>query len=396
MKKAVDPSLFDRDIAREGTASVKWDLRGQLFGRPDALPLWVADMDFPSPEPVISALEKRAAQGVYGYTFAPDEYYRAVTGWQKGRHGWDVLREWIHFSPGVVPGINFLIQAFTEPGQGVLLQLPVYYPFLKAVTSNGRVIVNSPLAESGGSYAIDYADFEAKAALPETRVFVLCNPHNPVGRVWTKEELVRMGEICQRHGVLVVADEIHSDIVYPGFTHVPFASLGESYALNSVTCSAPSKTFNLAGLQTSYLIIPDGAKGRVYRKKLESLGIMGPNLFGIEALIAAYTGGASWLEALKAYLLGNINIMDEMFGASGSPVTLIRPQGTYLAWLDFRKLGMDDRGLREFIINRAGLALDDGYIFGRDEGSGFQRLNFACTRKTLNAALVSLENALKQ
>lgn len=380
---------FDKYIDRTQTKSEKWD-----FGERDVFPMWVADMDFASPPAVVEAILKRAAHGIYGYTFAPPSYYRALMDWVERRHGWPLQQEWICYSPGVVPGINMLIRALTQPGDEVILQMPVYYPFFEAVKGNGCRIVNNALKLDNGRYFMDFADLAEKCAKKRASLLVLCNPHNPVGRVWEREELEKVGEICLANGVTVISDEIHSDLIYPGYKHLPFAGLSPEMAAHSVTCYAPSKTFNLAGLQTSCLVIPDAGLRRRYLNVLAANGLEEPNIFGIEALEAAYRYGADWLEELLGYLKGNLDYLRGCLRQNIPEVKLIEPQGTYLVWLDCRELGLSPAAQEEMFLGRAKLWLDEGYIFGNG-GEGFARINIACPRVLLEEGLHRLEKAVK-
>ncbi len=385
---------FDRVVDRTGTASFKWDLADGIFGGTGLLPLWVADMDFESPPEVVEALAKRARHGVYGYTAPMPEYYRAVTEWFEGRHAWRLTPEWIVTAPGVVPALNLLIQTFTEPGDGVIVQQPVYYPFMRSIKNNGRKVINNPLRLDGKAYRVDFDDLERKAKDPSAKLMILCSPHNPVGRVWTGEELKRVGDICLAHGILVVSDEIHCDLVYEGHRHVPFGSLGRDYLMKSVTCTAPSKTFNLAGLQTANLVIADPDLRQRYARTIDCLGLKWPNLFGAEALIAAYRHGGEWLDKLMEYLAGNLAFMKEYIAAHMPRIGVIEPEATYLVWLDFRSYGLDTEELKRLMRKDARLALDDGYIFGSPEGDGFERINIACPRSILEEALKRMREAL--
>ncbi len=385
---------FDRVIDRTGTASFKWDLADGIFGGTGLLPLWVADMDFESPPEVVEALAKRARHGVYGYTAPMPEYYRAVTEWFAGRHAWRITPEWIVTAPGVVPALNLLIQTFTEPGDGVIVQKPVYYPFMRSIKNNGRRVINNPLKLDGRVYRVDFDDLEQKAKDPSAKLMILCSPHNPVGRVWTREELKRVGDICLAHDILVVSDEIHCDLIYKSHRHVPFGSLGRDYLMKSITCTAPSKTFNLAGLQTANLVIADPDLRQRYAHTIDCLGLKWPNLFGAEALIAAYRHGGEWLDELMEYLAGNLAFMKEYIAAHMPRVGVIEPEATYLVWLDFRSYGLDTEALKRLMRQGARLALDDGYIFGSPEGDGFERINIACPRSILEEALARMRQAL--
>jgi cysteine-S-conjugate beta-lyase len=385
---------FDRIIDRTGTGSFKWDLVDNIFGGTGLLPLWVADMDFESPPEVVAALVRRAQHGVYGYTATMPEYYQAVADWFHRRHSWRITPEWIVTAPGIVPALNLLIQTFTEPGDGIIVQKPVYYPFMRSIKNNGRVIINNPLKLEGNTYHIDYDDLERKAKDPAVRLLILCNPHNPVGRVWTGEELKRIGNICFAHDVIVVSDEIHCDLTFKGHRHVPFGSISNEFLMKSITCTAPSKTFNLAGLQTANLVIASPDLRQRYTRTIECLGLKWPNLFGAEALIAAYRHGDEWLDQLMEYLGGNLAFLKKFIAANMPRVRVIDPEATFLVWLDFRDFGLDTETLKRLMRDKARLALDDGYIFGSPEGDGFERINIACPRAVLEDALKRMSDAL--
>ena len=291
---------FDRIINRKGTGSVKWDLVDSIFGGSGLLPLWVADMDFESPPEVIEALVRRARHGIFGYTTPLPAYYEAMIKWFRERHAWEIHTDWIFFSPGVVPALNLLIQTFSDPGDNIIIQQPVYYPFMSAIRNNGRGITDNSLILDQGRYRMDLTDLERKASNSRAKLLILCSPHNPVGRVWEEDELRRLGDICADHDVIVISDEIHCDLVYPGNRHVPFASITDNYRMNSITCLSPSKTFNLAGLQTANLIIANPEFQLKYRKTIDSLGLLSPNSFGCEALTAAYSHCGPWLRSRNA------------------------------------------------------------------------------------------------
>ncbi len=384
---------FDRVIERRGTGCEKWDMVEAIFGAKDLVPLWVADMDFASPPEVVRALLRRVEHGVYGYTECTDGYYDALTGWMRRRHGWDVRREWVVPCPGVVPALNTLVRAFTRPGDRVIVQQPVYHPFMLAAENNGRRVLNNGLLFEGGRYVMDLDDLRKKARARRVKMLVLCSPHNPVGRLWTRDELAETGRICVENGIIVVSDEIHSDLVLGGRRHVPFASISEELAARSVVCTAPSKTFNLAGLQTANLIIPDARLRRDYSFAQEECGFFSANVFGTVALEAAYTYGEPWLEALLHYIEANLRFLSEFITRKMPRITLIEPEATYLAWLDFRGLGMDSRALKDFLRHSAGVALGEGHIFGGG-GEGFARVNLACPRRILEEGLGRLANAI--
>lgn len=385
---------FDKITDRRNTYCLKYDYIVER-GRPEGvLPLWVADMDFRAPEPVIEALKARAEHGIFGYTMPKRDYYEIVANWFSTRHGWNPDPEKFMNSPGVVFAINTLIRAVTEPDDRVLICQPVYYPFESSVKNSGRRLVVSELVFKNGRYSVDYEDFERKIVENEVKAFILCNPHNPVGRVWTREELIKIGDICLKHGVFVISDEIHADFTYEGHKHIVFCSLKEEYNKMCAVCTAPTKTFNLAGLQISHIYLPDSEVRKKFEEQLDVSGYWEPNAMGIAACAAAYTQGADWLDELKEYIAGNLNFAREYMAENLPEITLIEPEGTYLLWLDCRKLGLSDEKLQELVERKAGLWLDDGYIFGAG-GSGFERINMACPRSVLKTALERLKNAIK-
>lgn len=391
MATKVDAGYFDEVVERRGTDSSKWSEKGNLdmFGRADVLPFWVADMDFRTVPEVIEALEQRAAHGIYGYR-AGNGHNEAFAGWVERHYGWKIDPAWIINTTGVVTALRFAVQAYTEPGDKVLIQQPVYYPFERSIKLNGRVPVSSDLVLVDGVYQVDFDDFEAKASDPDVTLFIMCSPHNPVGRVWTSEELRRMADICIAHDVLIVSDEIHCDLVMPGNTHTVLASLGEEYAQHVVTCMAPSKTFNLAGLQLSNIVIPNAHLHRLFEKCLQRLGMQGKaNIFAALAAKTAYEQGDAWHEALVEYLAGNLEFTKAYLAEHLPQVKTYAHQGTYLLWMDFRSFGLDDEELEERCFKKAGVALDAGEWFGKT-GSGFMRLNFGCPRSLLAEALERL------
>ena len=384
---------FDKVIDRSNNYSSKWDELGKVFGRQDLLPMWVADMDFLSPPAVIDAIVARAKQGIYGYTSRPASYFESVAKWMKKRHNWETQTDWMLFSPGVVPALSFIVNAFTDPGDKVIVQPPVYYPFFSVIEDNGRRVVNNPLIFKDGRYTMDFNDLEEKVKDPRVKLLFLCSPHNPVGRVWSRKELEQLGRICIDNNVLVVSDEIHQDILYSGIKHTPFASISEEFALNSITCTSPSKTFNLAGLQTSTIIIPNKIYRTIYKNFLERIHLLRNNAFGVVALEAAYTHGEEWLDQFLEYLEGNLKTLTEGIEKDIPHIKIIKPEGTYLVWMDCRDLNLDPKQLNDFMINEARLALDDGAWFGIG-GKGFQRINLACPRVYINEALARLKKAV--
>ena len=386
---------FDEVIDRKNTDSMKWSASylEQHFGSADCVPLWVADMDFRTAQPVIDAVTERAGHGIYGYALPGDEFYEAVIKWQKRRNGWEVKKEWIVFSPGVVPALWHIVRTFCSPGEKVILQSPVYYPFYKVIEDNGCQVINNRLINNGGRYEMNFEELERQAEDSSVKMMILCSPHNPVGRVWTKEELRRVSEICFANDVLLVSDEIHSDLVFRPNVHTPAASLSEELMMNTITCMAPSKTFNLAGVQVSDVIVPDRRLRRKLAGSLKSAGVM-PNVFGLAAQTAAYNEGEEWLEQLLEYLAGNLDFMENFITSELPEVKFRRPEGTYLAWLDFSGYGFTTEELQNRMKNKAGVALDDGYIFG-DGGEPCQRINFACPRSVLIKAMERLRKGVE-
>lgn len=386
---------FDEVIDRKNTDSMKWSASylERHFGSADCVPLWVADMDFRTAQPVIDAVTERAGHGIYGYALPGDEFYEAVIKWQKRRNGWEVKKEWIVFSPGIVPALWHIVRTFCSPGEKVILQSPVYYPFYKVIEDNGCQVINNRLINNGGRYEMNFDELEKQAADGSVRMMILCSPHNPVGRVWTKEELRRVSEICFANDVLLVSDEIHSDLVFRPNVHTPAASLSEELMMNTITCMAPSKTFNLAGVQVSDVIVPDRRLRRRLAGSLKSAGVM-PNVFGLAAQTAAYNEGEEWLEQLLEYLAGNLDFMENFITSELPEVKFRRPEGTYLAWLDFSGYGFTTEELQNRMKNKAGVALDDGYIFG-DGGEPCQRINFACPRSVLIKAMERLRKGVE-
>jgi cystathionine beta-lyase len=384
--------LFDEIINRKNTDSLKYDF-AVMRGKPeDILPLWVADMDFKTPQCVIDALTEKSRHGIFGYSESGQAYFNALSSWLSRNHGWEVQEEWHIKTPGVVFAISAAIRALTNTGDAVLIQEPVYYPFSENILVNDRRLAVNELVYSNGKYSIDFEDFERKVKEQQVKLFILCNPHNPVGRVWTEAELVRLGDICLKHGVIVVSDEIHADFNYPGFKHLVFANLKPEFAGIAITCTAPTKTFNLAGLQISNIFIENPTLRRAFRKELDKCGYNQLNIMGLTACRAAYEGGQEWLEGLKAYLNENLCFLRSFLQENLPQVRLVEPEGTYLVWLDFRNLGIEDEGIEDLIINKAKLWLDRGVMFGSG-GKGFQRINIACPKAMLEKALSQLRDA---
>lgn len=384
---------FDFPAERRGTDCFKYDYPMPEGARSDALQMWVADMDLRTAPEIIEALEKASAHGIFGYGYPDGSYDEAVCGWYKRRMGREILPEWITPTPGIVFAVSVAIRAVTEPGDSVLIQQPVYHPFAKQIAANGRTVCVNRLHYTGSSYTADYEDFEAQITENRVKAFVLCSPHNPVAKVWTRDELRRMCEICARHNVVIISDEIHSDFIYPGYAHTPTASLSGEIAALTVTCTAPSKTFNIAGLQGSNIIISNPELRKKYESAFAATGCGGLNCLSIAATKAAYTHGDAWLDALTDYLSGNVRILRE--GLEGTGIGLTEPQGTYLMWLDCRGLGLDDGALDRFFLNRAGIRMNAGAMFG-EGGSGFMRMNIACPRAAVEEAVLRIRAALAE
>lgn len=386
---------FNEIVNRRDTDSLKYDF-AQRRGRPaDVLPLWVADMDFKTADEILDAIVKRTEHGIFGYTESGDSYFEAVKQWMKQRHDWDVDRKWLLKTPGVVFALAMAVQAYTEEGDHVLIQQPVYYPFSEVIEDNNRVIVeNTLLFKEDGKYHIDFGDFEKKIVENQVKLFFLCNPHNPVGRVWTKEELTRMGEICLKHQVLVVSDEIHEDFTYAPYKHTVFAGIRKEFADITVTCTSPGKTFNLAGLQISNIFISNPVLKKKFRHRIAAAGYSQLNTMGLTACEAAYRYGSVWYDELMEYLKGNIAFLRNYLKEQLPEINMIEPEGTYLVWLDFRKLNLTETEREELLLYKAGLWLDSGAIFG-SAGEGFERVNIACPRQILETAMEKLKKAIK-
>lgn len=385
---------FDEVIERKESFSIKWDGLEERFGTNDLIPMWVADMDFKSPKPVIDAIKSRVDHGIFGYTFRPLSYFESINNWLKKRHEWEILKEWIAYSPGVLPGISFIIQSLTLPGDKIIIQPPVYYPFFEIIKNSGRYIVENYLRLYNGKYCMDFDDLIKKVQDSKTKILILCNPHNPVGRVWTEEELLKLGEICINNNILIISDEIHSDIILNRNKHIPFTKISKKFSLNSITCISPSKTFNLAGLQTAAMIIPNNHYMSIYNNVMEMNRIKKNNIFGMVALIAAYNYGEEWLDQLLDYLQGNLNFLIKFINKNIPNIGVIKPEGTYLVWLDCRKLFKNFEDLDSFFIDKAKIALDSGYWFG-SPGRGFMRINIACPRHLLEKGLENIKVAVK-
>ena len=381
---------FDFVADRKNTLSLKFDGHSLCGKSEDLLPLWVADMDFPAPKEVANALRKLADSNIYGYSEPDDEYFDALISWFENRHGFVFSREQVVIAPGVVFALAQAVRAFTDEGDSVIIQTPVYYPFAEVIRNNGRVVVENPLAYNGGEYAIDFDDFEKKIIDNKVKLFILCSPHNPVGRVWTRGELSRLSSICARHDVRLLSDEIHCDIIFPGYKHIPFAHIDE----DAIIFTAPSKTFNLAGLQCSNIIIKDDKVRRQFARECGKTGYGELSLPGLVSCTAAYKHGGEWLEALLEYLKDNTQFAEEFIRKFLPQVFLVRPEGTYLLWLDFRQSGIEAVELERFIEDKAKLWVDEGTMFGKD-GAGFIRINAACPRSVLFKALQNIKDAFE-
>lgn len=382
---------FDTIIDRRNTDSVKWDKAQEK----DLLPMWIADMDFKTAEPIIKALEKRVQHGIFGYGEIPEAYYEAEVKWWFKRHNSKINREWIEVTTGVIPALSAIVQAFTEPGDKVIIQSPVYNYFNTSIKNNKCEVVLNDLKYNREFYEIDFEDFEKKASDNKVKIFILCNPHNPVGRAWSKEELERLGDICLKHNVLVIVDEIHRDLVYKANKHIPFATINEKFLMNSITCTAPSKTFNIAGIKTANIIVANEENRKKVDRSLNINEAIEPNVFGIEALIAAYNHGEEWLDQLMEYLEGNLNYLISFINNRLPKVKVVIPQATYLIWLDCKSYNMSSGELSEKIYEQGKLRINSGKNYG-EAGEGFIRINIACPRTVLTDGLERLEKVLKE
>ncbi|WP_079478369.1 MalY/PatB family protein [Halobacillus salinus] len=367
---------FNQVTPRKGTRSVKWDLVKQMYQDEEVLPMWVADMDFQTPQAVADTLKERVDHGIFGYTWPDEEVKGQIKNWLQKRHQWDIEAPWITYSPGVIPSLHMIIQSLTDIADHVLIQTPVYPPFYSVVRSHGRHIVKNPLQYENGTYTIDFEDFEKKIKDHNVQAFILCNPHNPVGRVWTDEELTKMKDICVKHDVLIISDEIHADLIYKDYKHIPLASLSEDAKTQTVTCLSPTKTFNLAGLQASYVVTADANKRKRLDKQFQNQGMMMLNTIGLHAMETAYQEGEEWLEELLQTLETNRDYVENRFHEETDQIKVIRAEGTYLLWLDCRGLGMSHEELKTFMKEQAKVGLNDGASFG-EEGEGFMRINIA-------------------
>lgn len=383
---------FDEPVEREGTNCIKYDRREETFGRKDIIPMWVADMDFRTPAFITESLRHQIESSIYGYSFRPSEYYASIIDWMKMRHNWSIEKEWIIFTPGIVPALNFCTLAFTQPGDSIIVQPPVYFPFFSAVQSHGRNLVYNKLKEVDGQWMMDPESL-IRSIDEKTRMIIVSNPHNPVGRAWTPGELKELGEICLKNKILILSDEIHCDLVLPGFRHTPFVTLSEEFAEITITCIAPSKTFNLAGLSTSNVIISDPDLRKSFTRLIDNLHVGSGNIFGTAASIAAYSKGQQWLDALLEYIDRNVDFVVDYCTRMIPEIIPVQPEATYMIWLDCRKLGMNAKNLQSFFVQKAGIGMNEGSTFGPG-GEGFMRMNLGTTHETVKKAMEQIEKAV--
>ena len=380
---------FDKIIDRKGSDSVKWDLRKSIFGNADVLPMWVADMDFETPEFVTKAVIERAKHPVYGYSFFNDNYFKTLIAWNKRRHGWEIEKDWIVFSPGIVTAVKAAVLAYSTEGDGVIVQPPVYFPFFDAIKINKREQLSNQLLHLNQTYKIDFEDLERKAK--HAKLILISSPHNPVSRCWTKEELLQLGEICLKNEVIIISDEIHADLILPGHKHIPLASLSDKLAEITVTCMAPSKTFNVAGLFNSSIIIKNKKLREQFVSVMESLHLVHSNVFAMTASEAAYADGDKWVDEMMAYVKGNFDLLENFLKTELPVLSLTKPEATFLAWIDFSKTGLSNKKIRTKLVEEAGLGLSPGTVFG-DGGSGFMRMNLGCPQSVVTEALEKLKS----
>lgn len=383
---------FDEPVAREGTNCIKYDLREDTFGEKDVIPMWVADMDFKTPDFIMSALRKRLDHEICGYSYRPPEYFTSIINWINLRHNWPIEKDWICFSPGIVPALNLCTLAYTQPGDKIIVQPPVYFPFFSAVEAHGRKLVYNKLKEVDGKWEMDFESL-LESIDEKTKMIIISNPHNPVGRVWSPEELLSLADICLARNILVLSDEIHSDLVLPGYKHTPFALLSEKIAAITITFIAPSKTFNLAGLSTSSVIISNPDLRKSFTRIVDNLHIGNGNIFGTVASISAYTHGHQWLDSLLDYIDHNIDFVGDYCNKMIPEIVPVMPEATYMIWLDCRKFGMSGKELQSFFIKSAGIGMNEGSTFGPG-GEGFMRMNVATTHQTVMKALEQIEKAV--
>ena len=383
---------FDEPVNREGTNCIKYDLREETFGVKDVIPMWVADMDFNTPDFIVDSLRNRLNHEIYGYSLRPPEYFLSIVEWLKVRHNWSIEKEWISYCPGIVPALNFSTLAFTKPGDGIIVQPPVYFPFFSAVELHGRKLVYNSLSEDDGKWIMDYNSLISSID-GNTKMIIISNPHNPIGRVWTPDELTTLADICLKNNILILSDEIHCDLILPGFTHTPIASLSEKIAGITITCIAPSKTFNLAGLSTSSVIISNPVLRKSFNRIVDNLHVGNGNIFGTTASIAAYSHGHQWLDALLDYIDHNIEFVVDYCRKMIPEIVPVPPEATYMIWLDCRKFGMTGKELQNFFVTKAGVGMNEGSTFGPG-GEGFMRMNLAATHQTVIKAMEQIEKAV--
>lgn len=384
---------FDQIIHRENTNCYKYDLREKIFNNANVTPLWVADMDFRVADEILSDIKKRTDHGIFGYTYPYEGLYNSLINWMQQRHQWSIKEEQVLFFHGVVPSVAIAVQAFTEPGDKIIVQPPVYFPLFQTVENNQRKIVYNQLKFENGQYSMDFEDLERQID-EKVKMILLCHPHNPVGRTWKKEELARLADISHQHNILVVSDEIHSDIVFPGHKHIPFATLSEEAAMNSITTVAPSKTFNIAGLAMSAMIIPNKSLFSKIARLIRKSQLHGINLLGLVAFESAYNKGEGWLNQLLDYLNGNKDFIESYIKQNIPKIKVIQTEATYLSWFDCREIGLSHKDFTKFLVDKAGLGLSEGSMFGPG-GEGFQRINFACPRKIIADSLEQLKKAVR-
>ena len=385
---------FDEKIDRENTDSIKYDFRKYYFGTDDVLPMWVADMDFRTPDFILNAIKERANHPILGYSIRSDGYHNSIIDWLKSRHHWDIKREWISFSPGVVPGLTLAVTTFTNPGDTIIVQPPVYFPFFSSIEGPGRKIVNNPLRLKNGRYYFDFDDLKQKID-KQTKMLILCSPHNPGGMVWKREELEELADICLKHDILILSDEIHSDLVFKPYQHIPLASISDAIAQNVITYMSPSKTFNMAALSTAYVVILNNQLKKEYDRALEYFHLQIGNVFGSVALEAAYKHGSEWLDQMLDYVHKNVKYVIDLMNNKMSKVKVIQPEGTYLIWINLKEFGLNHPTLKEMMIHKVKVGLNDGLTFGMG-GEGFFRMNVACPKTTVVKAMDRFQDAINK
>jgi cystathionine beta-lyase len=392
MNSTMSKYNFDKIVNRRGTNCLKYDKLEEIFGNSDALPLWVADTDFEVPDFIIEAFNKRLEHKILGYTYKPESYYDAIIEWMRRKHGWDIKKGWIKSAPGVVPSLTLLIMALSEPGDKVVVQTPVYFPFFSCVNDSGRVLVENPLVLRDNRYYFDFEDLKSKLD-EKTKLLILCSPHNPGGMVWRREELEELGRICIENGTIIISDEIHSDLVFKGHKHIPLPEISEEVKNNCIVCMAPNKTFNVAGLASSIVIIPNRRLRIKYERLINVIHLQGGHIFGNIAIEEAYAKGWDWLEELLTYLEENLNYVVSFFSEKMPKVKVMIPESTFLVWLDFRDYGISEKKLFRILVDEAGVALNIGSMFGTG-GEGFFRINIGCPKATLKEALNRINRVL--